>query len=58
MPFIGNSIGFHDATWQSSFGGNRWRNGAGSHGCLNISYNAAQSLWGIIGVGDVVVVHY
>lgn len=58
MPFIGNSIGFHDATWQSSFGGNRWRNGAGSHGCLNISYNAAQALWGIIGVGDVVVVHY
>ncbi len=58
MPFIGNSIGFHDATWQSSFGGSRWRNGAGSHGCLNISYSAAQALWGLIGVGDVVVVHY
>lgn len=58
MPFIGNSIGFHDATWQSSFGGSRWRNGAGSHGCLNISYSAAQALWGLIGTGDVVVVHY
>lgn len=58
MPFIGNSIGFHDATWQSSFGGSRWRTGAGSHGCLNISYSAAEALWGLIGVGDVVVVHY
>lgn len=58
MPFVGNSIGFHDATWQSSFGGNRWCTGAGSHGCVNLSYGSAEALYGIIGSGDVVVVHY
>lgn len=57
MPFIGNSIGFHDATWQSSFGGNRYRTGAGSHGCINLSLSKAEELYGILDVGDVVVVH-
>lgn len=57
MPFIANSIGFHDATWQSSFGGNRWRQGAGSHGCINLPLSKAESLYGLLKVGDVVVVH-
>lgn len=57
MPFIGNSIGFHDATWQSSFGGNRYRTGAGSHGCINLSLGKAEELYGLLQVGDVVVVH-
>ena len=34
MPFNGG-IGFHDATWQSSFGGNRYLS-HGSHGCVNM----------------------
>ena len=58
MPFIGNSIGFHDATWQSAFGGNRYAQGHGSHGCVNIPLDAAADLYGIINVGDVVVVHW
>lgn len=58
MPFIGNSIGLHDATWQSSFGGSRYAEGYGSHGCVNISLDAAAELYGIIRVGDVVVVHW
>lgn len=58
MPFIGNSIGLHDATWQSVFGGNRYAQGYGSHGCVNISLDAAASLYDIIKVGDVVVVHW
>lgn len=57
MPFEKNSIGFHDATWQPSFGGSMYANGYGSHGCVNISYEAAEQLYGIIQVGDVVVVH-
>lgn len=56
MPFKGNSVGFHDATWQSSFGGSRYLTN-GSHGCVNLPYNAAQALYGIIQRGDVVVVH-
>lgn len=56
MAFKGNSIGFHDATWQSSFGGSRYKT-SGSHGCVNLPYDKAEALYGIISVGDVVVVH-
>lgn len=58
MPFIGNSIGLHDATWQPDFGGSLYSQGYGSHGCVNISLDAAEALYGIIQVGDVVVVHW
>lgn len=57
MPFIGNDIGFHDATWQPSFGGTMYRDGYGSHGCINLSYADAQALYSIIEPNDVVVVH-
>ena len=58
MPFVGNSVGFHDATWQPSFGGDMYAQGYGSHGCINLSYSSAQSLYDIIQPNDVVVVHY
>lgn len=58
MPFDGNVIGLHDATWQPDFGGSMYANGYGSHGCVNLSYSAAQSLYGIIQEGDVVISHY
>ena len=57
MPFEGNSVGFHDATWQPSFGGSMYAQGYGSHGCVNLSYSDAESLYGIIEPNDVVVVH-
>ncbi len=57
MPFEGNGVGFHDATWQSAFGGTRYQDGYGSHGCINLSYEKAESLYGIIKTNDVVIVH-
>ena len=51
-------VGFHDATWQSSFGGNRYRNGFGSHGCINMSMSDARALYGLVYVGMPVVIHY
>lgn len=56
MPFKGNSIGFHDANWQSSFGGNRYTY-AGSHGCVNLPPAKAKELHDLLRVGDPVVVH-
>ena len=34
MPFVGNVIGMHDADWQPYFGGTRYQDGGGSHGCV------------------------
>ncbi len=56
MPFKGNSIGFHDANWQSSFGGSRYTY-AGSHGCINLPPAKAEELHGLLQVGDAVIVH-
>ena len=58
MPFEADSIGFHDATWQPRFGGQWYEWGAGSHGCVNLPYEEAEALYGIIQVGDRVVVHH
>ena len=43
MPFNGG-IGFHDASWRSSFGGSIYKSG-GSHGCVNMPYEAARQLF-------------
>lgn len=58
MPFVGNVIGLHDAWWQPGFGGTMYRDGYGSHGCVNLPSSKAQELYGILNVGDVVVVHW
>lgn len=58
MPFQGNMVGLHDASWQSGFGGRRYASGYGSHGCVNLPTGAAGQLYGMLQVGDVVVVHY
>lgn len=57
MPFVRNMIGLHDANWQSAFGGTRYKQGYGSHGCVNLPVSKAAELYNIIKVGDVVVVH-
>ena len=55
MPFNGG-IGFHDATWQSSFGG-IYKTG-GSHGCVNLPLSAAEQLFNIAYEGMPVVCYY
>lgn len=56
MPFNGG-IGFHDANWQSAFGGSRYLT-YGSHGCVNMPYDAAAQLYTYISAGTPVICHY
>lgn len=57
MPFTWQGHGFHDATWQPGFGGNLYQS-LGSHGCVNMSYSDAGTLFGMISAGTPVVLHY
>lgn len=59
MPFEGNMVGFHDATWQadSSFDDSNAYTWCGSHGCINLRLEDAKSLSEKIHVGLCVVVH-
>lgn len=52
-----NSIGIHDATWQSSFGGDRYKY-YGSHGCVGISLSDAQYIYENVPIGTVVIMFY
>ncbi len=56
MPFNGG-IGFHDATWQSSFGGSRYLTN-GSHGCINMPKDKAAELYELIPEKCPVICHY
>lgn len=58
MPFVGNMVGLHDASWQSAFGGTLYTTEAGSHGCINLPPAKAAELWDIVSIGTVVVTHY
>mgnify|MGYP000507797293 CR=1 FL=1 len=58
MPFIGElGIGFHDASWRSSFGGDIYKN-SGSHGCVNLPVSAAEQLFNIVYDGMPVICYY
>lgn len=56
MPFVGDSVAFHDASWRSSFGGTIYKE-SGSHGCINLPTDKAAALYGLVKVGTVVVSH-
>ena len=58
MPFNSMAIGIHDATWQPAFGGSMYVQGYGSHGCINVSYSAAETLYNLITFDEPVVVYY
>ena len=57
MRVTWSGIGFHDATWQSAFGGSRYVNGYGSHGCINMPLSKARTLYDMISVGTKVIIH-
>ena len=56
MPFNGG-IGFHDAPWQSAFGGVRYQT-YGSHGCVNMPPASAGELYNLIQAGTPIICHY
>ena len=55
MAFIGSSYGIHDATWRSSFGGNIYKYNP-SHGCVNVPYDVAETLFYRVEIGTPVYV--
>ena len=56
MPFAYN-VGIHDASWRSSFGKTIYKN-SGSHGCVNVPFECAQTIFQNIEVGTPVVAYY
>lgn len=55
VPFNGG-IGFHDASWRSTFGGSIYLY-SGSHGCINMPYAAAKKLYENVTLGEKVIVY-
>ena len=53
-----SGIGFHDATWQPAFGGQLYKQGYGSHGCINMPLGAVASFYDMVSVGCPVIIHY
>jgi lipoprotein-anchoring transpeptidase ErfK/SrfK len=53
MPF-NESIGLHDAKWRGSFGGSIYKS-AGSHGCINLPFLTAQTIYNNVSPGGIVI---
>lgn len=56
MPFNGG-IGFHDASWRSTYGGTIYKTN-GSHGCVNMPLENAAKLYEYINSSTPIVCHY
>ena len=54
MPYNGGE-GLHDAPWRECFGGEDYHY-AGSHGCVNMPYDAAAKVYSNVDIGDKVLV--
>lgn len=56
MPFNGN-VGLHDADgWRTKYGGSIYLTN-GSHGCVNLPYSAAQTIYNSVEIGTAVIVY-
>ena len=55
MPFVYGQ-GLHDASWQSSFGGNRYKTN-GSHGCINLPKDQAALIYETIDAGYPIIIY-
>lgn len=57
LPFAYN-VGFHDASWRNGkFGGEIYKT-SGSHGCINLPFEVAQTLFENAKVGTPVIAYY
>ena len=56
MPFVYGQ-GLHDANWQSAFGGDRYRTGNGSHGCINLPEDQAALIYNTIDGGYPIIIY-
>ena len=56
MPFAYN-VGFHDASWRSSFGGSIYLSSC-SHGCVNMPADKAKQLFDSVEPGTPVIAFY
>lgn len=57
MPFAYN-VGIHDASWRNGkFGGDIYKT-SGSHGCVNVPEEAAETIYNTIAKGTPVVAYY
>lgn len=52
----GTQIGLHDATWRGSFGGSIYVTN-GSHGCINLPYWVAETIYNSAPVGTLVLIY-
>lgn len=55
MPFVYGQ-GLHDASWQPSFGGNRYKTN-GSHGCINLPKDQAKLIYETIDAGYPIIIY-
>ena len=55
MPFVYGQ-GLHDASWQPSFGGNRYKTN-GSHGCINLPKDQAATIYNTIDAGYPIIIY-
>lgn len=56
MPIDWTGVGIHDSPWQDKYGGKRWKEGFGSHGCINTPPDIAAKLFNSIDEGTPVIV--
>ena len=55
MPFVYGQ-GLHDASWQSSFGGDAYKT-RGSHGCVNLPPDEASIIYNTIEGGYPIILY-
>ena len=59
MQVTSSGVGFHDAIWQTAFGGTLYQiPGTGSHGCINMPLDQAGALFNMVEPGTPVIFHW
>lgn len=53
MPF-NEGVGLHDAKWRGAFGGSIYKS-SGSHGCINLPFLTAQTIYNNVSPGGIVI---